>query len=145
MKNNINISITLFGIVSCLVFLGSCSDDNDLIPSQQDLVFEALSGAWMLNNGAGRMLLDGKDVSANFPQFSLSFDDGSYTTTNGGNLFDATGTWEWLDENAQQLKLSDGKEVTIDLLNEHRFTFKFTQGGARAAGLPGAYIISVVR
>lgn len=145
MKNSERILVILLGVVFGLMFLLGCGEETDLTPSLQEEVFEALSGDWGLNNGAGRILLDGKDVSANFPNFSLSFDDGTYNTTGGGDLFEATGTWEWLDEEAQQLKLNDGKEVTIILLNVHRFTFSFMQTGSRAAGLPGAYEISVVR
>lgn len=142
MKKNIRHIIIIFG----LVFLNSCGDDpTDVDPSIQEEVFEALSGDWGLNNGAGSIILDGTDVSANFPNFSLSFNDGIYSTTVGGDLFDASGTWEWLDEQAKQLELNDGKVITIILLNEQRFTFSFTEGGARAAGLPGSYEVSVVR
>lgn len=145
MKNSKSALVILLGVFFSLISFYSCENDPDIGPSLQEEVFEALAGQWSLNNGAGRIILDGSDISANYPNFSLSFNDGNYNTIGGGDLFEATGTWEWLDEEAKQLELSDGKEITIILLNEERFTFSFTQSGARAAGLPGTYEVSVVK
>ncbi|MHA7101883.1 hypothetical protein, partial [Roseivirga pacifica] len=105
-----------------------------------------LGGDWNLGNGAGRIEVDGTDVSANYPGFTLSFTDGGYTTTNGADLFNASGTWQWGDEEARTIKVDDGKEVTISLLNANRFTFTFSHSGTNsAAGIAGNYTVSVVK
>ncbi|WP_422354153.1 hypothetical protein [Roseivirga pacifica] len=149
-----NIALLLVLVALFLMgFLTSCKDDDGpLTPSARELAFEKLSGDWDLGNGAGRIEVDGTDVSANYPGFTLSFTDGGYTTTNGADLFNASGTWQWTDEDAKMLSLDDGKEVTITLLNENRFTFTFTHAGGSSAngintsnGIEGSYTISVVK
>ena len=128
---------TLF-IISAL----SCGGDDD--PTAQDLAFENLSGSWDLGQG-GAIIIDGQDASANFVGFAFSFTDGGYTTTNAGDLFRATGTWEWTDEAAQQLSIDDGKTITIVELTETRFVFSFTTNGVGGAanGIAGNYTITV--
>jgi hypothetical protein len=125
-------------IVSAL----SCGGDDD--PTLQDLAFEKLSGSWDLSQG-GAMIIDGQDASANFVGFAFSFTDGGYTTTNAGDLFRATGTWEWADEAAQQLNIDDGKVLTIQELTETQFVFSFTTNGVGGAanGIAGNYTITV--
>ena len=116
----------------------SCENDDPAVPSAQDEAFEKLSGDWDLENG-GSILLDGQDVSLNYAGFSLSFADGTYQTVNAGELFDASGTWQWTDEMAQQITLDDGKTITILELNEIEFRFSFTynSGGGVANGVDG--------
>lgn len=126
--------------------LVSCDPDEEIDETLQEIVFAKLAGDWTLANGAGSIVVDGTDVSANYPGFSLFFTNGLYTTDNADELFRAQGTWEWIDEEAKMIRLDDGKEITIVSLTEFRFTFSFnyTNGGARA-GIPGNYTISVVK
>lgn len=133
-------------LLICLSLV-SCDPEGGLDEeTAQQIAFQKLSGAWTLNNGAGSIVVDGTDVSANYAGFALSFTNGGYTTTNADQLFRATGTWEWIDREARMIRLDDGKELTIVTLNEFRFTFtfNFVDGGVRA-GIPGNYTISVVK
>ena len=139
--------ISILIILAFVVVLSSCKDDDvPSGPNAKERAFEVLAGNWDLGNGAGRIEVDGTDVSANYPGFSLSFTDGGYTTTNGADLFNANGTWEWGDDEAKTIKVDDGKEVTIVLLNANRFTFTFNHSGTNsAAGIAGNYTVSVVK
>lgn len=124
----------------------SCGGD-DAPPSLQEQAFERLAGAWDLTQG-GSIVVDGVDASLNFPGFTLSFTDGGFNTTNAGDLFNATGTWEWADTDAQRLRLDDGKLITIVNLTETEFEFSFqfsgTGGVANGAeGTAGNYVIKV--
>lgn len=140
--------IMTLGLALLLIQGFTSCDTNDLdVETAQDLAFALLAEeTWTLNNGAGSIVVDGTDVSANYPGFNLSFNEGTYSTSNAKQLFSATGTWTWLDEEARMIRLDDGKELTISTLNEFRFTFtfNFADGGVRA-GIPGNYTISVVR
>lgn len=132
-------------VLFALGFLTGCDPDDPIDPSSaQQIAFEKLAGEWTLQNGEGSIQLGGADISANYPGFSLSYDDGTYNTTNAGTLFSASGTWEWLDEEANVILLDDGKEISLIELSESVFTFSFiySSGGARA-GLPGDYLISL--
>lgn len=128
-------------ILSMLVFAGCQNDDPEGITLQQQ-AFEKLAGDWTFGVD-GSIVVDGVDVSANYPGFSLSFADGTYQTTNGADLFDASGTWEWIDDEAGQIRLNDGREITIQTLTENRFVFSFTFVGAVAAGIAGNYVVTV--
>ncbi len=136
----INIYVVL--VLSLVLGLSSCNPDDG--PSLQDEAFELLEGEWTFGT-TGSILLDGEDLSLNFPGFSLSFANGTYQTSNGGDLFRATGTWEWLNEEAKQITLDTGEEVTIVNLTESVFEFSFFHTGSAAAGIRGNYTIKVVK
>lgn len=130
-------------IVVIIAILSSCGgkDDEPEMPSAQDLAFEKLSGAWTLDNG-GSINLDGANVSANYAGFALSFTNGSFSTTNAGDLFPATGTWEWVGESTNQIRTGRGKLVTISNLTTSNFQFSFTKSATNsAAGIEGNYAI----
>lgn len=130
-------------VLISFLLLHGCNNDEDQ-PTEQELAFEKLEGRWSLKSNSS-ILLDGEDVSLNYPNFSLSFTDGMYTTTNAGDLFRATGTWEWSDEEAGQVIIDDETIVTIEALGLDLFIFTFTvngQGGV-ANGVGGAYRITL--
>lgn len=139
----------LFVIALGLVSLLSCKNDDPDGPSTVEEAFERLSGTWNIETN-GSILLDGQDVSLNYEGFGLSFTDGTYQTVNAGELFDASGTWQWADEQAQQIRLGDGKTITIIELTETLFQFSFTfssTGGVANGvdGVDGNYEIAVVK
>ena len=131
-------------IILGLLFLAfSCGPDGPVEPSLQDLTYEKLAGDWTLGQ-FGSIKVDGNNVSANYPGFSLSFAEGTYTTANAGDLFRASGTWQWGDASAHTVVLDDGKQVTIQSLTTTKFVFGFTNAtGPTRAGLAGEYIMTV--
>lgn len=136
---------TLF-IFLLFVSLASCRPDDPNGPSIQDLTFEKLEGNWIFGN-TGSVTLDGQDITLNYPGFALSFADGTYTTTNAGDLFRASGTWQWTSESATSVLLDTGEEVTIIDLTETAFKFSFTHTGTggTAAGTAGNYVVTLAK
>ncbi len=137
------IQVLLMFFTLAILFVG-CKNGGEDSPSAQALAFEKLAGSWGLSQGS--IMVDGQDVSLNYADFALSITDGGYTTTNAGNLFSATGTWEWVDEEAKRISLQDGKEVTIVTLTETSFVFSFSFNGPVAnleSGIAGNYTITV--
>ncbi len=128
------------------VSLASCRPDDPNGPSIQDLTFEKLEGNWTFGT-SGSVTLDGQDITLNYPGFALSFADGTYTTTNAGDLFRASGTWQWTGELATSVLLDTGEEVTIIDLTETVFKFSFTHAGTggTAAGTAGNYIVTLAK
>lgn len=123
----------------------SCKSDDPDVPNAKELAFEKLSGQWGLGQ-TGSIKVDGSNVSPNYPGFALSFTDGGYTTTNAGDLFNASGTWEWTDEDAQTLTLDDGKLIMINSLTTTEFIFSFTKSeGSVRAGIEGNYVVTVIK
>ncbi|GAB5525324.1 MAG: hypothetical protein Roseis2KO_31960 [Roseivirga sp.] len=139
----------LFVMVIGSLSMQSCKNDDPDGPSTLEEAYEKLSGDWSIENG-GSVLLDGQNVSLNYVGISLSFADGTYQTVNAGELFDASGTWEWADDIARQITLGDGKTVTILELTETSFRFSFTFSGTGGVangvdGTNGNYEITVVK
>lgn len=121
--------------------LWSCGNDDN--PGRgSDVVFQKLAGDWSLGTSGG-IVLDGQDISLNYPGFTLSFADGTYQTTNGGDLFRATGTWQWADEAGRVLTLDTGEDVTIVKLTQSDFEFTFFHAGNVRAGIQGNYTVNV--
>ncbi|WP_420387525.1 hypothetical protein [Roseivirga sp.] len=135
-------SYTLMAMIAMLSL--SCGpDDGPATPRATDVAFEKLAGQWTLGQ-FGSIKVDGADVSANYPGFALSFTSTSYTTTNAGDLFRASGTWEWSDESGRVVDLDDGKVINIQQLTPSKFVFSFTKSdGPVRAGIAGNYVITV--
>lgn len=133
---------TLMALVAIICF--SCNpDDGPGDPLATELAFEKLAGQWTLGQFSS-IKVDGSDVSANYSGFALSFTDGGYTTTNAGDLFSASGTWEWADESGGVVSLDDGKTINIQQLTLTKFVFSFTKtDGPVRAGIAGNYVITV--
>ena len=125
MKTSNTLSLLMALILG--LFMMGCSKDDVEIETKQEVTFDILGASpWSLGDGAGSIVVDGTDVSANYLGFSLTFGDGIYSTMNGDELFSASGTWEWIDDEASMIRLDDGKDLTIVTLNKFRFTFTFT-------------------
>lgn len=138
-------SIYTYTLMAALAILSiSCTpDDGPATPKATEIAFEKLAGQWTLGQ-FGSIKLDGADVSANYAGFALSFTNGGYTTTNAGELFNASGTWDWADEAGRVVTLDDGKTVNIQQLTPNKFVFSFTKSdGPVRAGLAGNYVITV--
>ncbi|OEJ99946.1 hypothetical protein [Roseivirga misakiensis] len=130
--------ISLIAIL-LITFLWSCSSDD---PNAKEIAFEKLEGDWSLDE-SGIIELDGTDISLNYSDFSLSFADGTYETINGGDLFNASGTWEWIGDDGTTLLLDTGEGVSILTLTESVFRFSFFHQGSTRTGLRGSYIVQV--
>ncbi|WP_323758011.1 hypothetical protein [Roseivirga sp.] len=130
-------------LVLLVMVLIGCGSDSPIGKTINELAFEKLAGDWSYGTN-GQIILDGQDVSLNYVGFSMSFTDGTYTTTNGGDLFKATGTWTWANETGGSINLDTGEEVTILDLSLTSFKFSFTHtGGPVAAGTSGNYTVSL--
>ncbi|MGW8122345.1 hypothetical protein ACV07N_06755 [Roseivirga echinicomitans] len=118
-------------------------DDSPAAPTEQELTYEKLAGQWSIP-ATGGIMVDGVDRSANYQGFQLSFTEKGYTTTNAGNLFKATGTWNWANTSTvNELTLDDGKAISIQSLSTSQFVFSFTKTGSIKAGSSGSYTITV--
>lgn len=140
-----NRKIYTYALIALLAIVSlSCNpDDGPATPRATEIAFEKLAGQWTLGQ-FGSIKVDGSDVSANYPDFALSFTDGGYTTTNAGELFSASGTWEWADESGRVVTLDDGKSININQLTPSKFVFSFTKSdGPVRAGVAGNYVITV--
>ncbi len=130
-----------------LLILSSCGG-SDPIPVDEEAL--ALNGDWVLPAAGGGINVDGVDRSLNFVGFKISIDsdtngqEKTYNTENAGDLFSASGTWDWGSESKNSLVLSEGKTLNIQTQQSGRLvlTFNYTNGGVRA-GISGNYILTL--
>ena len=127
----------------------SC-DGGTATPSLQEEAVKKLSGTWNTGvAGSGSVVIDGKDQSVHYSGFSLTLGNQTYTTTNAGQLFAASGTWRWSGaEKADKITLSEGKELTIKQLTANRLVFEFNLASAASeragiSGVSGNYTITL--
>ncbi len=108
-------------ILWCLLLIipltWSCSDEDDKTPieKQTDLLVKG-NQAWSTNGGA--VTLDG-DPADGWGNFTLNFTDGSYSTTGSPSpaVWPSSGTWEFINDDPGKIRRSDGREMTVDVVN----------------------------
>ena len=137
MRNSLMIALLILSVFAC-------GDDEPVIPSEQNEIFERLSGRWTMGQN-GSIRLDDVDISLNYPSLGIFFDNGTYNTFGAGSLFNANGTWAVENEQDQIIRLDGTRDINIIKLNESEFNFTFTFDGAGGVvfGAAGNYNITL--
>ncbi len=141
MRRYLSPVVTVVCCLSLLNYLISCNDDDG--PSAEQIRLQEHSATWAL----GSVTNDGNDVTSQFTGFSLSIDQFSFTTENGGNAWPTSGTYSFIENDLDRLQRSDGVEITIDAINNDDLSLSFqvsTLPGGRTAGITGNFIFSLV-
>jgi hypothetical protein len=148
--NKKNISIVLTNLVSflaisfVLVSLSGCGDSGaDPTPSAQDEIKEKLTAnKWNLQTAT----VDGTDKTAVYKNLSITFAASSYSSTNGGGIWPATGTWSFNSVDGTSIKRDDGLIMALDVTDtilKLSFTWsKNTLGGGRIESVSGQHILT---
>jgi len=134
---------SLFPICYLLVFLSACGGGDD--PSPQELRLNELSATWAVQ----QVTNDGNNVTSQFTGFTLTARvDKTYNTSNGGNPWPASGTFDFLsDTNIDQLNRSDGTTITINEVTATTLALSLQVNSLRgtAAGITGNFTFSLVK
>ena len=131
----------LFGL--CLIAACKSEDEGDTIPkTEEELQLEKLSKTWI----PGFIQRDGVDVTGEFSGFTLTFTQNkTYTAVNGGEVFPASGTWEFATGNLNRMVRDDGVVmevvVTATTLN---LQFQIDSPGGRFAGTSGDFEFDLI-
>ncbi|WP_232835139.1 DUF5004 domain-containing protein [Pleomorphovibrio marinus] len=146
-------------VLSILPLIISCGSDDDgpqLSPEQearQQLAGEQGSLTWAIAGG-GSVSKDGVSQTGDFANFEITFLNNTggqnYTTANGGNLFNANGSWSVTGENLDRLLLTgnqpaSGREIAFTR-NQESLRLEFTvapPSNARVSALAGFYVIEL--
>ena len=130
-----------------LVFIMSCkSDEPTLTPEQRvTKILTDNGGKWSLPAVAG-VTVDGLDVTQDlFKNFSITFGEGTLTTTGTTPVWLRQDTWSFKDESATVIiRGQDGKEVTISEITDDQLILtlawdKETFEGGRVKSIKGTY------
>lgn len=133
---NINIAASLFVIIG-LLFLTSCKKD-DPEPETARIQKLLAANAWVIQT----VTVNEIDQTNLFTGLTLSFTKTNYSTTNGGVLWPASGTWAFVDETAKIIERNDGLRITITEVTSTSLKLALTWsittlGGGRTASVAG--------
>ena len=124
-----SLSIMILGLVAC------GEDEIDF----QELNAQKLVKSWQIGQN-GNARFDLTSITSEFADFQITFsgdkNGGSYTTSGGQDVFDASGTWTFVPENPNGIRLTGtkaaaGKNVTM-VFSGARLILDFTVSGVTA-------------
>lgn len=134
--------ILLLVVASAAVLLVNCKG-KDPQPSEQDVVKTKLaSSPWTLQS----VTVDGVDQTAVYQGLTITFTATTYTTTKGGIVWPASGTWSFTDDTATAIKREDGTEVKVEATDTSlKLTLtwaKTTLGTGRVESVKGLHVFT---
>ncbi len=140
------IAVILIG--SCVV-ISSCKGDEPSLTQQQKVtkLLTDNGGTWTLPSTAG-VVVDGLDVTSDlFQGFSITFGDGTLTTTGTSPVWLRNDTWSFKDETATVIiRGQDNKEVTIKEITKDNLVLSldwdqetYAPDGGRTRSIKGTY------
>lgn len=143
MKRIVNVILTTSTLCLLLVVLANCGGD-DPAQSEIDRVKGILnSGTWKVQT----VSVDDIDQTALYENLTLTFTDTNYTTTNGANVWPASGGWSFTDDSATTILRSDGVIITIAGATTTKLVLNLdwpdtTIGPGRAKSIQGAHVFT---
>jgi hypothetical protein len=126
-----------------LTILSSCGGDD---PSASAVMTKKLiAHPWELSN----VTVDGTDKTALYSGLTITFSKTGFTTTNGGVVWSASGTWEFIDKKAQFMIRNDDLEIEIIEATSSTLKLGFswtsdTFGPGRASSIAGNHVVTLV-
>lgn len=141
---NINIAASLIVIIG-LLFLTSCKKD-DPEPETARIQKILAANSWVIQT----VTVNEVDQTNLFTGLTLSFTMTNYSTTNGGVVWPASGTWEFVDETAKTIVRNDGLQITINEVTNTSLKLALiwsttTLGGGRTASVAGDHEFSFIK
>lgn len=130
--------------VAC-VFLAGCKGSDD--PSPKDVTTQKLTATtWRVST----VSVDGTDQTSLFTNMTLKFTASNYTTTKGGVVWPASGTWTFIDATAKKFKRDNDLEVTIVEVTDTTLKLSLTWtagtfGSGRVASVGGVHTFTMIK
>jgi hypothetical protein len=160
MNSRILSILPLVLIFSLLVACKEKGETPDTKKTPEQLATEAISGTgtaqWTVAGG-GSVTRDGQNVTSTYATFELFLNAGTsktYSTKNGGELFDANGNWSFAGTNFDKfilagIKPAATREISFTQTGTTlRLDFRVPLPGARVNGtsaLAGNYVFNLVK
>ncbi len=147
-SNRILVVFLVIMSIATLIHLSGCSgaaaDPTPAPASKQDEVKAILtSPTWKMQS----VTVDGADKTSIYKDLSLKFSASGFTSTNGGAVWPASGTWSFTNADATAVKRDDGlevklQEVTASSLKLALTWSKTTLGPGRIESVSGQHVFS---
>ncbi len=133
--------ITIVFVVLCI---GGCDKEEKFTPNEK--TEELLSAqVWELTE----VKIDGV-INDLYSGLTISFGSKTYTTTKGGKVWPASGTWEFIGEQGNKILRNDGLQIDIISASASQLVLSFTWNstnydGGRMASLKGLHQMTFKR
>ncbi|MFM9837453.1 MAG: hypothetical protein ACKVOQ_04270 [Cyclobacteriaceae bacterium] len=126
-----------FSAIAALMLCAGCKKSST--DPQPDLLTKK---TWTVSS----VVVDGVDKTSLFANMTLNFSDKTYTTTNGGGAWLASGTWTYATSSTTVITRNDGLQITIDELTETKLKLSFdwakTTFGGRIQSVGGKNVFT---
>jgi len=127
-----------------IIQLSGCGEGGatDPAPSAQDAIKAKLTAnKWNLQTAT----VDGVDKTAVYQGLAVTFTSGNYSSTNGGGIWPASGTWSFNSVDGTSIKRDDGIIVNVEITDttlKLSFTWsKNTLGGGKIGSVSGQHTL----
>ncbi|GAB5526038.1 MAG: hypothetical protein Roseis2KO_39100 [Roseivirga sp.] len=142
-KTRFSLILTLCACITTGLLLSGCKKDD---PDPQEEQIKALAGTWNLSSVTN----DGSDVTTQYQQFTLTLTtEKTYSTTNGGNPWPASGTFDFPDDIVtDRVTRDDNVVVTISEVSATLLVLSFnvnSVGSGTAAGITGSFTFTLTK
>lgn len=131
--------------IAVLLAISGCGGDEPTKNEKVTKLLTAKGGTWSAA-GNSAVTIDGVEVGDElFPGFSITFTDGSFTTTGTSPVWLRQDTWSFKDKSANVIiRGQDGKEITISSITKTDLTLTLswdetTYEGGRKRSLAGTH------
>jgi hypothetical protein len=126
---------------------GGGSNNNTPTLSATDAVKAKLTAvsSWKIQSA----IVDGVDQTSVYKGLALAFSSAGYSSTNGGTVWPASGTWSFNNTDGTSVKRDDGLIITVEVTDttlKLSYTWtKTTLGGGRIESIKGAQVLTFTK
>ncbi len=142
-KTRFSLILAFCACITLGLLASGCKKDD---PDPQEEQIKALAGTWNLSS----VINDGTDVSTQYQQFTLTLTtDKTYSTTNGGNPWPASGTFDFPNAIVtDRVTRDDNVDITIAEVTTSLLVLSFninSVGSGSAAGITGSFTFTLTK
>lgn len=145
---NFNQLLSIFFLVGIIGVFSSCKDDEGqpAPTAQEEATAKLTSSPWKLD----RVTVDGINQTDVYKNLTVSFTGSAFSSTNGGVVWPANGSWTFQNQEATLIKRSDDVEITIQTLTDQSLMLSFyweknTLRNARVSSIQGQHVFTFVK
>lgn len=136
--------LILTAIILTTILLTSCGGDDPT--AAQVMTKELTANAWKVSS----VTVDAMDKTDLFTNMTLTFTNTNYVTTNGGVVWPASGTWEFIDKEAKIIIRNDELEIEITEITSAslKLSFNWTRNTfepGRVSSVAGEHVFTFVK
>lgn len=148
LKSLIPANLVMVLLLIIVLILARCGGGGDPAPAtaskQDDVKARLTAPTWKIQTVA----VDGSDKTSTYKDLSLKFSATGFTSTNGGVVWPANGTWSFTNTDATAVKRDDGVEVKLQEVTDNALKLSLTWSKTtlgREGSVSGQYVFTFTK